>query len=276
MFKKESNWNKVPAIGLLFWLTKLVSTGQGESISDWTSKLFGLPNIVIGAAFTLTWSSILFAFFLYKQMRSERYRPFYYWMSVALLAVFGTVVSDGLTAVSGLSHLFSTILFAVLMLLSFYFWHKETGSLSIHQIKTFKAEFFYWLTVAFSFALGTVMGDWLADGNTGVNPDPYGLGFGLLNTGLILGAVFLIIVAYRMLVRPAESSFSEILTFWLAYILTRPIGASFADYFGYDWKSGMLGNWGMSIIWLVIFIILMTIIAFQYRRQNGLRGQSEA
>lgn len=72
MFKKEFNWNKVPAIGLLFWLTKLVSTGQGKSIFDWTSKLFGLQNIVIGAAFTLTWSSILFAFFLYKQMRSER------------------------------------------------------------------------------------------------------------------------------------------------------------------------------------------------------------
>ncbi|PCS00211.1 hypothetical protein [Lactococcus fujiensis] len=266
MFEKNFKWSKVPTIGLLFWLTKLVSTGQGESISDWSTKLFGLQNIVIGAAFTVVWSFSLFAVFLYLQLRSEKYRPFFYWMSVALLAIFGTVLADGLTAVFGLSHMITSIIFGALMLLSFYLWHHTTGSLSIHNIKNIKSELFYWITVMFSFALGTAVGDWFAYGKT---LDPYGFGLGLLNTGLLLGAIFVLIIAYRIIVKPAENSFSEILTFWLAYILTRPVGASFADYFGYDWKSGSLGNRGMSVIWLMIFIVLMAITFIRYSKSKS-------
>lgn len=261
---KTFQWNKVPVIGLLFWLTKLISTGQGESISDWSIRIFGTQNLILGAAFTVVWSGILFAFFLFMQLRSEKYRPLFYWLSVALLAIFGTVLSDGLTAVLGVSHLYTTLIFASVMLLSFLAWFLTTGSLSIHKITTLKAELFYWMTVMFSFALGTSAGDWLADKTTGLNPDPYGLGLGLLNTGLLLSAIFVLFLAYRFLIGPKENSFMEILTFWLAYILTRPIGASFADYFGRDFLGGVLGSGKMSLVWLVIFLILMALTLIQF------------
>lgn len=246
MLDKKFSENKVPAIGALFWLTKLVSTGQGESISDFSAGIFGHGHQVMSTVFTLVWSIGLFVFFLHKQLRSERYHPLYYWGSVALLAVFGTILADGLSAGLGLSHLIVTLIFAVLMLMSFTLWKAITGSLSIHEIKTLKSESFYWLTVMFSFALGTAAGDWFA----------YSLGFGLLGTGLLLGAFFVVIVGCRIFMPLRENSFFEILTFWLAYALTRPVGASFADYFGYKWQNGFLGNRGMSMIWLLLFFIL--------------------
>ena len=272
MFDKKFQWNKVPAIGLMFWLTKLISTGQGESISDWSSQLFGQKNQIIGAIFTIAWSLILFGVFLYMQLKSEKYRPIFYWMSVALLAVFGTILADGLSGILGISHLITTLVFAICMMACFLIWHRTTGTISIHNISSLRTEICYWLTVMFSFAMGTALGDWFADSKTGYNPDPFGLGLGLLNTGLILGLVFLVILAYRFFVKPKENSFVEILTFWMAYILTRPVGASFADYFGYDWKGGILGNRGMSTIWLVSFIILMTITLKQFYKNQGKNG----
>lgn len=251
-----NKYNKVPEISLIFWLTKLISTGQGESISDMSAQLF--HNQIIGAAFTVIWSTILFLIFLYLQMKSEKYRPLFYWLTVALLAVFGTILADGLSAGAGVPHFGTMIIFAILMLISFVIWFAQTKSLSIHDIKTRKAECFYWLTVLFSFALGTAMGDWAA----------FDLGLGLLNTGLILGAIFLGILYYRLAAKPKENSFMEILSFWLAYILTRPIGASFADYFGYKWMNGILGNRGMSVIWLVLFVIFLTIIVVKYNKGN--------
>ncbi|MFC4651703.1 hypothetical protein ACFO26_02140 [Lactococcus nasutitermitis] len=258
MLDKKFSWNKVPAIGLLFWATKLISTGQGESISDFSAGIFGHGNQVLSTAFTLIWSIALFVFFLRKQLKSDRYRPFYYWLSVALLAVFGTIFADGLTAVFGLSHLIVTLIFLVLMVLSFASWYFVTGNLSIHKIMSLKSELFYWLTVMFSFALGTAAGDWLA----------YPMGLGLLNTGLLLGVVFLFIVGFRYFVRPRENSFIEILSFWAAYALTRPIGASFADYFGYKWLGGILGNKGMSLVWLILFIGLMIVMLVREHRDK--------
>lgn len=196
-------------------------------------------------------------------------------MSVALLAVFGTILADGLSSILGLSHLFTTIIFAIGMCLSFLVWYSTTRSLSIHNITTLKAELCYWITVMFSFAMGTALGDWFADKKTGYNPDIFGLGLGLLNTGLILGAIFLIIIAYRCIAKPKTNSVLEILTFWLAYILTRPIGASFADYFGYDWRGGFLGNQGMSIIWLLIFIVLLVTTILKYRNQRNKNNLKE-
>ncbi|QDK71347.1 hypothetical protein [Lactococcus protaetiae] len=268
MLDKSFKWNKVPMIGLFFWLLKLVSTGQGESISDWSSQLFGQQNQIIGATFTVGWSLILFGVFIYMQIHSEKYRPIFYWLSVALLAVFGTILADGLSGVLGISHLFTTLIFAAGMVFSFLVWYFLTKSLSIHKITTLKAELCYWVTVMFSFAMGTALGDWFADTKGGYNPDPFGLGLGLLNTGLILGLIFLIVIAYRYFAQPRQNSISEILTFWIAYILTRPIGASFADYFGYDWRGGFLGNKGMSGIWLVIFITLMVITIVKHKKRE--------
>lgn len=257
--------NKVPAITLLFWLTKLISTGLGESVSDYSSQLFGQQNSGLGELFTVGWSLGLFAIFLTLQLRSNRYRPLYYWLSIALLAVFGTFSADTFKSLTGLHYMETTAIFGILMLISFAVWYRTTKDLSIHHITTHTKEAFYWLTVAFSFMLGTAAGDWLATARSGgYNVDPTGLNLGFLNTGLVLGAAFLVILAYRAIRRPALNSGSEIVTFWLAYVLTRPVGASFADYFGYDFHNGFLGNKGMSVIWLIMFAICLGINLIQH------------
>lgn len=252
--------NKVPGITLLFWLTKLISTGLGESVSDFSSQIFGQQNGNLGELFTVAWSLGLFAIFLTLQFRSDRYRPVYYWASVALLAVFGTFSADTFKSITGLHYMETTLIFGVLMVISFAAWYLTTHDLSIHHITTAKKEGFYWLTVAFSFMLGTAAGDWFATARVGgYNVDPTGLGLGFLNTGLILGAVFVALIAYRVVMKPQQNSVAEITTFWLAYILTRPVGASFADYFGYNFHNGFLGNQGMSVIWIVLFAICLGV-----------------
>jgi len=257
---KKDMLNKVPAITLLFWLTKLISTGLGESVSDYSSQIFGQQNGTLGELFTVGWSLGLFAIFLTLQFRSERYRPTFYWLSVALLAVFGTFSADTFKSLTGLHYMETTAIFAALMLVSFGLWYRATHDLSIHHITTHTKEAYYWLTVAFSFMLGTAAGDWLATARSGgYNVDPTGLNLGFLNTGLILGAVFLGLLAYRAIRRPAMNSVGEIVTFWLAYSLTRPVGASFADYFGYDFHNGYLGNQGMSLIWLALFAVCLGV-----------------
>lgn len=257
---KNQILNKVPQITILFWLTKLISTGLGESVSDWSSQLFGQQNSGLGELFTVAWSLGLFIVCLTMQMKAKRYRPTFYWLSVALLAVFGTFSADTFASLTGLHYRETTLIFGLLMLLSFIGWYLSTHDLSVHHITNIKKEAFYWLTVAFSFMLGTAAGDWFATAaKGGYNADPTGLGLGFLNTGLLFGAVFVILVGYRLIAKPKQNGIMEIVTFWLAYILTRPIGASFADYFGYNFHNGFLGNQGMSVIWLILFAILLTI-----------------
>ncbi|MFC6180648.1 COG4705 family protein [Lactiplantibacillus daowaiensis] len=261
MQKELTAASKVPLITGLFWLAKMISTGLGESLSDYSSQIFGQQNGNLGEWFTVGWSLSLFAIFLTLQMRSKRYRPLYYWLSVALLAVFGTFSADTLKSITGLHYLETTLIFGGLLLASFGAWYLKEHDLSIHHITTATNEGFYWVTVAFSFMLGTAAGDWLATARSGgYNVDPTGLGLGFLNTGLILGALFLLLLAYRAWGKPRLNSGLEISSFWLAYILTRPVGASFADYFGYDFAGGVLGNLGMSLIWLVAFTVVLTVI----------------
>lgn len=258
---KKDMLNKVPAITLLFWLTKLISTGLGESVSDFSSQIFGQANANLGELFTVGWSLGLFAIFITMQVKSNRYRPFFYWMSIALLAVFGTFSADTFKSLTNLHYLETTLIFGGLTIAGFIGWYFSTRDLSIHRIVTIRKELFYWLTVAFSFMLGTAAGDWMATANAGgFNADPTGLGLGFLNTGLILGVIFLAILAYRQFSHPKINGIGEITSFWLAYVLTRPIGASFADYFGYKFNGGFLGNQGMSLIWIFLFTICLTII----------------
>ena len=257
---KENVLNKVPAITVTFWLTKLISTGLGESVSDFSSQIFGQQNQSLGELFTVGWSLGLFAIFLTLQIRAKRYRPLYYWLSVALLAVFGTFSADTFKSITGLHYLETTAIFGILMLASFGAWYLSTHDLSIHHITTVKKECFYWLTVAFSFMLGTAAGDWLATARSGgYNVDPTGWGLGFLNTGLILGLIFIVLVGYRLMRKPTQNGVAEIMTFWLAYVLTRPVGASFADYFGYNFHNGFLGNQGMSVIWIILFAICLAV-----------------
>ena len=264
---RDFSWNKVPAVGLLFWLAKLISTGMGESVSDASNRIFKSyfgGNLVIGALFTMAWSVGLFLFFLIKQRRAERYQPVYYWGAVALLAVFGTVVADSATAVIGVPIIVLVGLTGLVMGICFYLWYRATKNLSIHQIRSSKSEAYYWITVAVSFALGTLMGDWMGDAAT------FELGLGYLNAGLILTGIFLVLLAYRLIGRPRENGIMEILSFWLAYVLTRPIGASFSDYFSYRWNHGVLGSKEMSLIFIILFALVLAVVMVQFYREKQL------
>ncbi len=275
--KVGSLLNKVPAITLMFWVTKLVSTALGESVSDFSTQIFGMQNQGLGELFTVAWSLGLFAIMLTLQFRSKKYNPFYYWTSVALLAVFGTFSADTLKALTGLHYLETTIIFLVLTIVGFVGWYLTTHDLSIHRITNHRQEAFYWITVAFTFMLGTAAGDWFATYRTGgYNVDPTGLGLGFLNTGIILTVVFLALVGYRLFAKPRENSGIEIFTFWAAYVLTRPIGASFADYLGYDFMKGVLGNNWMSVIGLIVFALtLVYMYRDNKRRDNGIISQDD-
>ena len=248
--------SKVPQIALLFWLTKLISTGLGESISDFSVRMSSSSQI-IGALITLVWSAFFFFGALYFQLTAKRYKPVPYWLTVAFLAVFGTFISDAVRTVFNIPLAIITPIWLILMLVSLLGMKLIGGSISIHKIYSGKAEIMYWLTVALSFIFGTSLGDYMANA-----PSTGGLGFGNLVSGLILLVIFVAVLAYRQLTKPAEDSALEVASFWLAYLLTRPIGASFADYFGREVIGknpaiGMMGGVGiMIVIWLALFIPL--------------------
>ncbi|WP_424571889.1 hypothetical protein ACOV5J_02705 [Weissella soli] len=232
---------KVPTITLIFWLTKLVTTGMAESLSDTLAKSIGpIP--------TLIFAVISFGATLYWQVTRKQYHVISYWLPVATLAILGTIMADAVHGGLHISHYMASILFFGLMLASFMGWFLVEHDISIHTITTRRAELFYWLTVSFSFMLGTALGDYI--GND--------LGLGLFLTGVFLSILLVIALTVRQVF--VRHLLLETGSFWVAYILTRPIGASFADYFGLKWHNGALGSQGLSIIWLVMFIVLIGIM----------------
>lgn len=231
---------KVPAIGLAFWVTKLVTTGLGESWSDFFNQTLGtVADLAIGF--------LSFGVFLFLQFRQPRYRVWTYWLILLSLAVFGTFIADATHGI-GLSYTVAFVIYGTALVLTFGLWYRHAHNLSVHTITTNYRELFYWATVTLSFTLGTAVGDWLAES----------LRLGFLDTGVYLGLIFLAIIAYRQYFGRFDT-----FTFWLAYVLTRPIGASFADYFGYHWQHGVLGSAGMSLIWLIGFVVLFAYLLIQ-------------
>lgn len=232
---------KVPAIGLAFWATKLITTGLGESWSDFFNQSLGpVADLAIGL--------LSFGVFLFLQFKQPKYRVWTYWLTLLSLAVFGTFIADATHGI-GLSYVMAFIIYGSALVVTLVLWYRHAHNLSVHTITTNRREMFYWLTVTLTFTLGTAVGDLLAET----------VHLGFLDTGVYLGLVFLAIIAFR---RFAGGRF-DTFTFWSAYVLTRPIGASFADYFGYDWHHGILGSAGMSAIWLVGFIGLFAYLLIQ-------------
>lgn len=228
---------KVPAIGLAFWATKLITTGLGESWSDFFNQTLGpVADLAIGL--------LSFGVFLFLQFRQPRYRVWTYWLTLLSLAIFGTFIADATHGI-GISYVAAFVIYGSALIVTFVLWYRNAHNLSVHTITTNHRELFYWATVTLSFTLGTAVGDWLAES----------LRLGFLDTGVYLGLVFLAIIAYRQYFGRFDT-----FTFWAAYVLTRPIGASFADYFGYHWQHGMLGSAGMSLIWLVGFVGLFVYL----------------
>lgn len=198
---------KVPEILLLFWVLKILTTAGGEATSDYL-KTWG--NIGGGGT-----EVALFVIGLVLQFGTRRYRAVAYWFFAYAIAIFGTGVSDFLHLDVGIPYAGTTLLWAVVLSAIFLVWYRTEGTLSIHSIITQRRECFYWATVFATFALGTALGDFTATA----------LGLGYLASGILFGVVILIpAVAWWRL------GLNGVAAFWFAYIVTRPLGASFADY----------------------------------------------
>ncbi|MEH7548937.1 COG4705 family protein [Neobacillus vireti] len=234
--------SKVPKVTIFFWIIKVLCTTVGETFADFI-------NFNLGFGLTLTTIIMGIAFFivLFLQFRATKYVPGIYWTTVVLISVFGTLVTDNLTDGMGVPLELSTAVFSLLLVLTFLFWFLSEKTLSIHSIFTRKREVFYWLTILFTFALGTAVGDLYSEQ----------LGFGYLKTGItviiIIACVFL---AYK-------SKLDGILAFWVAYILTRPLGASLGDYLSQPKVNGGLGlgTTVTSVIFLVAILAIIILLA---------------
>jgi uncharacterized membrane-anchored protein len=212
--------SKVPEVTIYFWIIKVLCTTVGEAAADFlnVNMNFGLTGVSVV-------TGLLLVVALVFQFAAPQYMPGRYWLAVALVSVFGTLVTDNLTDNVGLPLEASTLIFSVLLALTFAGWYLSEKTLSIHSILTRRREAFYWLAILFTFALGTATGDLMAEV----------LGLGYLVTGLIVATVIAICaIAWRF-------GLNSVLAFWVIYILTRPLGASVGDYLSQPSTLGGLG-----------------------------------
>jgi uncharacterized membrane-anchored protein len=244
---------KVPAVFLFFWVTKLLTTGIGEAAADWMTHDYSVVVAgvvgVVGFVATLWW-----------QMRSDTYHPVRYWLAVLMVAVLGTGAADGPHQVLGTPYWFDSFGYLVALLAVFWIWQRREGTLSVHSIVTSRREVFYWLAVLLTFGLGTSLGDFAA--NT------LNLGFG--KSALVFGVLILIpLGAWRL-------GASSVACFWAAYSLTRPLGASIADWLGKPVakaadQAGTGLGWGdgtVTAIGLAIFAILVAYAAYTHSDED--------
>jgi uncharacterized membrane-anchored protein len=239
---------KVPEITAIFWVLKLLTTGMGEAMSDF----LGQKSVPLAGAIGIF--GLWFA--LRTQMRTREYRAPVYWFAVMMVAIFGTMAADGVHDGASLPYAVTTPLYAIVVAGVFFFWYRSEGTLSIHSITTRRREGYYWAAVLATFALGTAAGDLTA----------ISLHLGFFDSAALFAAIIAIpaIGWWRFDLNP-------ILAFWLAYIVTRPLGASFADGFSKPHaNTGLgLGDGTVSGLALVVFIALVTYVVVTKRDVQG-------
>ncbi|WP_416409632.1 hypothetical protein [Agrobacterium rosae] len=213
--------NRVPEVTVEFWLIKLMAVTMGETAADYLAVNLGMGL----TATSLIMSAILIGA-LFWQFAQKRYVPHVYWTAVVLISIVGTLVTDNLVDNFGVALETTAIAFTALLAMTFAVWYASEKTLSIHSIYTTRREAFYWLAILFTFALGTAVGDLVAE--------VFALGY--LTTGIIFGAIIGAIALCFYILK-----MNTILAFWLAYILTRPLGASFGDLLSQPMEYGGLG-----------------------------------
>jgi uncharacterized membrane-anchored protein len=234
---------KVPEITLIFWVLKLLTTGMGEAMSDF----MGQHSVPIAAAVGI----FGLAFALWLQFRTPEYRAPVYWFAVMMVAIFGTMAADGIHDGASIPYSVTTPVFAAVVGVTFALWYRTEGTLSIHSITTRRREALYWTAVLATFALGTAAGDLTA----------YSLNLGFWESAVLFAAVIAIPAVGWWRLR-----FNPIFAFWFAYVVTRPLGASFADGFSKPTNGGLsLGDGTVSLVALVLFIALVVWVAVTRR-----------
>jgi uncharacterized membrane-anchored protein len=239
--------NKVPEITVYFWVIKILCTTVAESFADYINETlgFGLTNT------TLVFSAALIVV-LVAQFRLDRYVPGVYWLAVVLISVVGTLLTDNLTDARGVPLWLSSMVFAVLLAAVFGIWYARERTLSIHTIVTTPRESWYWLTVLVTFALGTAVGDWTLE-LTG-----WSAGVAVL---LPLALIVAVLAAWRLGAGP-------VLCFWLAYILTRPLGANIGDFLASPKADGGLGLGTLGTSVLFLGTILAVVVYLTITRKD--------
>ncbi|WP_138935467.1 hypothetical protein [Roseovarius arcticus] len=244
--------NRVPAVTTEFWLIKLMAVTMGETAAD-----FLAVNLGLGLTATSLLMAAILGIALTTQFRQHRYVPWSYWLAVVLISIVGTLVTDNLVDNFGVSLMATTIFFTSALAATFAVWFAYEKTLSIHSIFTTRREAFYWLAILFTFALGTAAGDLVAE--------HFGLGY--MATGILFGMIIASITfGYYVL------KLDGIWAFWIAYIFTRPLGASFGDLLSQpaDYGGLGLGTILTSAIFLAVIIGIVAWISMSHRGEETL------
>lgn len=252
--KAQVMLNKVPEITLFFWVIKILCTTVGETGADFlnTNLNLGLDGV------TLIMGTIL-AVTLIFQFKSKKYVSGIYWLAVVLISIVGTLITDNLTDRFGIPLIVTTIIFAVLLSTVFTVWYKKEKTLSIHTIITTRRESFYWLAILFTFALGTAAGDLLAE---------------TINLGYLLSAIIFGVLIASVAISHFVFKVNAILAFWMAYILTRPLGASIGDYLSQDLNNGGLGLGTVITSMIFLATILATVIYLTVTKKDVIKNSN--
>ncbi|GLX02337.1 membrane protein [Microtetraspora sp. NBRC 16547] len=240
--------NKVPEVTLYFWIIKILCTTVGETAADFLNE-----NLGLGLTSTSIVMTLLLVIALVFQFSLRRYVPAVYWLAVVLISVVGTLVSDNLTDNLGVALETTTLVFGALLAVTFLVWYACEKTLSIHTIFTFRREAFYWLAILFTFALGTSAGDLVAE--------RFDLGYAV--SAILFGALIAVVTAAHRGLRLAA-----VPAFWIAYVLTRPFGASVGDYLSQSHDDGGLGLGTVATSGLFLATILCLVVYLSITRKD--------
>ncbi|HEY4384111.1 MAG TPA: hypothetical protein VGN34_06495 [Ktedonobacteraceae bacterium] len=232
--------NKVPEITLYFWIIKILCTTVGETAADFLSE-----QLHLGLTITTFIMSSLLLITLFFQFASRRYIPGIYWLAVVFISVVGTLITDNLTDNFGVSLETTTIVFSIALVATFGAWYAREKTLSVHTIYTLRREVFYWLAILCTFALGTAAGDLTAER----------LNLGYVMSAILFGTAIAVVAVAHLCFK-----LNAVLAFWIAYILTRPLGASLGDYLTQSNSNGGLGLGTVLTSALFLGTISLTVI----------------
>ncbi len=247
--------NKVPEVTIYFWIIKILATTVGETGADLLSTRMNL-----GLTITSYAMSAVFIVALIVQLRARRYVPPIYWVTVVLISVVGTLISDNLVDGMGISLVTTSIAFGIILAAVFAAWYANEKTLSIHSIFTTRRELFYWAAILFTFAMGTSVGDLLAE--------KMDLGYG--QATLVFAAMIGLVALLRFVLK-----MNAILAFWIAYILTRPLGASMGDLLAKPVIAGGLG-WGTITTSLIFLAAILALVAYLTISRSDRIGHASA
>ncbi len=256
--QQEQIWNKIPALTLLFWIMKIIATTLGETGGDWVAQTMN-----VGYALS---TIIFFSFFLVMlaaQLVSKKYIPAIYWSVIVATSTAGTTMSDYMDRTLGLGYMVGSIILVSILILILLTWKLTEKSLSVTDVHTRRGEVFYWMAILFSNTLGTALGDFLADDS--------GLGFG--GSALLISAVLGVVLLLYFFTK-----INRVVLFWIAFVLTRPFGATFGDLLTKSKEKGGLGygTEGASLILLGLLIILIIYETIRLKRkasENSYKSQ---